>query len=543
MKYGERLAEESAQQWRLREFNPWPSKSMENPLSCRSCLKVDSCQFVLIHIIADNMDYNSLKTLIKVNTAGEGVTEIATPSCLEETARKFEKRFFAELCQNYDTASLFVSSKAGEIDRRLSTSFLHFSNYISTLLHPHMATVRCQRRSAQGLVFSMNPLTRTNFASDSLSNRVDDLITHHPSSKGKFFSAKIACVSAQCHSEQRQCDYDIRSLQRFINAQLVAFQKIMKKYKRWTGSSALDSPFRNFVRSHPRDLTRYDVWRLQSRCNDILAELRAEFSSADLIDSLASSSIDAPVIPRVSRSTRPSLLPGSSGYWNEYIHPGDVDGWFQNRNGCHLMQIEPDEVAALLGDCSITSSLVSATKNITYYQKVKATCGSRESDSDGDFTPSGCLSFSAYGTADASGQSNKHDRIMWSNNNMHQGESSTGHGANSPESASVFELSSIEDGKSLLLWRIWFCLGVSFLSMGIMAPLILTKDYTRSLDGTVGVVGGAMVSLGAASAALCMMFSYQSLFGRTAKLAVWMGFMISCALNGALLIFLLEIPR
>jgi hypothetical protein len=68
---------------------------------------------------SDNVDYNELKYLIKVNTTRDQAQAIAIPGHVDSTLQKFENLFFAELWNQHDRVDLFVKSKADEYGRRL----------------------------------------------------------------------------------------------------------------------------------------------------------------------------------------------------------------------------------------------------------------------------------------------------------------------------------------------------------------------------------------------------------------------------------------
>jgi SPX domain protein involved in polyphosphate accumulation len=90
MKYGEQLRHESVPQWSLH-----------------------------------NLDYNSLKHEIKVHTTQNQATAIAIPGRGEDVAlRKFEDGLYLELCRQHERVDMFISSKADEISRRMSTFLL-----------------------------------------------------------------------------------------------------------------------------------------------------------------------------------------------------------------------------------------------------------------------------------------------------------------------------------------------------------------------------------------------------------------------------------
>lgn len=155
-----------------------------------------------------------------------------------------------------------------------------------------------------------------------------------------------------------QLQDEVKDLSRFVNAQVVAFRKILKKYKKWTGSGALTFRFRDNILSDPKSFTRRDFAHLEGHCEDLLAILRAstplssspqtpreelsapEFpeshsrrpsngqvcsSSSSTIQALSSSAgSNQPTVPQprpASEGRRLTLLasaPVQTHYWNEY---------------------------------------------------------------------------------------------------------------------------------------------------------------------------------------------------------------------------------
>jgi site-specific recombinase XerD len=70
----------------------------------------------------DNVDYNELKHLIKVNTTRGQGRAVPIPGHADGALQKFENLFYAELWSQHDRVDLFVKSKADEISRRLCES-------------------------------------------------------------------------------------------------------------------------------------------------------------------------------------------------------------------------------------------------------------------------------------------------------------------------------------------------------------------------------------------------------------------------------------
>lgn len=130
-----------------------------------------------------NIDYNTLKQLIKVNTTKNQATAIAIPGQLDHGLQKFETVLYRELTLQHDRVDLFVSSKADEITRRLR----HLAGLVHSLAikcaDPHALSLRTQKRLAK------------------------------------------------CHLQILECGRDIRDLERFVCAQKEALRKIVKKYK------------------------------------------------------------------------------------------------------------------------------------------------------------------------------------------------------------------------------------------------------------------------------------------------------------------------
>jgi hypothetical protein len=72
--------------------------------------------------VTDNVDYDRLKNLIKVNTTKDQARALAIPGQADTALERFEDLFFDELCNEHDRPDLFVRSKVDEINCRLRTS-------------------------------------------------------------------------------------------------------------------------------------------------------------------------------------------------------------------------------------------------------------------------------------------------------------------------------------------------------------------------------------------------------------------------------------
>lgn len=128
--------------------------------------------------------------------------------------------------------------------------------------------------------------------------------------------------SAEVKSELLQCGDDIQSLQRFVGAQAIALQKILKKYKRWTGSSTLGSRFRSAFLSRPTNFTRQNYSLLYTEYTSMLSRLETTFR-ADPNNTVTPHAGSPTLSPYPSE--RPSVSENKSvqasqqtRYWNEY---------------------------------------------------------------------------------------------------------------------------------------------------------------------------------------------------------------------------------
>lgn len=222
-----------------------------------------------------NVDYNELKNLIKVNTTRDQAQAIAIPGQENTKLQIFEDSFYNELSNQHDRVDLFVRSKADEIERRLQ--FLQKS--VLRLL------ARCSRDNADGTAISIKR-------------------------QEKF---------AKYDNQIEKCGDDIRALQRFVAAQRMAFHKILKKYKKWTGSRSMGEQFNDEVLGNQKSFVRRDFDSLLSQYHDLLAILRA--STPTLNHQSAASS------RRHSRRPSAQVVPEApQAYWNEYDDGSEAGG-------------------------------------------------------------------------------------------------------------------------------------------------------------------------------------------------------------------------
>lgn len=182
----------------------------------------------------DNVDYNDLKYLIKARTTrgqGQAVT-VPTQKNAAKALEAFEDEFFVELRNQHQRVDLFVQSKTGEVTRRL----IHLEKQISQLK------------------------------------------LHAPSLEPTRLSIKRLERLSGLEQAALKAGEDIQSLTRFVKVQRTAFQKLLKKYRRWTGSSNLAARFEAEVFKRPGSLSTKDFGFLLSQWNGVLAAIRTLFN-------------------------------------------------------------------------------------------------------------------------------------------------------------------------------------------------------------------------------------------------------------------------
>jgi hypothetical protein len=89
---------------------------------------------------------------------------------------------------------------------------------------------------------------------------------------------------------------EIKSLSRFIGAQRLAFTKLLKKYKKWTGSECLEWRFKTEVLSRPESFTKLDLGPHLDHWTDVLQDIRVATGTGRAAKSGNTSSAQSPVI-------------------------------------------------------------------------------------------------------------------------------------------------------------------------------------------------------------------------------------------------------
>jgi hypothetical protein len=141
---------------------------------------------------AYNVKYNELKHLIKQRTSAGAALPISIPSPSTSKWHDLETELYPVIRREHQDVSLFLRTKQGEIDRRLA----HLEKQINAALRA---------------------VTNTDI--------------DRPVSQARKYHKLV--------KEAEAIGDEIESLSRFAAVQKTAFRKILKKYRKWTGSTAL----------------------------------------------------------------------------------------------------------------------------------------------------------------------------------------------------------------------------------------------------------------------------------------------------------------
>ncbi|KAK1828150.1 xenotropic and polytropic retrovirus receptor 1 [Podospora conica] len=458
-----------------------------------------------------NIDYNSLKHHIKVHTTRDQATSIPIPGHQDASLRRFEDDLYAELTRQHDRVDLFVSSKSDEIARRLR----HLSNQIHRLL-----------------------------------------VGRAPSPSDHRASLKRQRRFARYEQSLLQCGDDIQSLQRFVDAQIVAFRKICKKYRKWTGSSTLGTRFRDNVLAHPKSFTRRDYSHLQSEYDELKTTLHGAFPTSP--SGAESPSTDSVRTLRASEQPSPNgtvvaAAAQHPGYWNEYDHGSEADDTERRDDNTYAIYINPNEDTSFPGVASLAALFSRPLRGLKKFRLIPAHAS--EASERGPLLSSPPSTYGAIHRATSSGGSLSDTEAEDDSSHptaFRPRGGSFGYASSLEEFPVGYKtyaaLPSLEDQhlaryrERVLSWGTWSAFGVAYLLMGIAAVLIKTGRHKMRLEVDAGVTLGIMASLGAACAGLGMSMSRQDRVWWVARMGVWVGFVAACVLNGVLLVMVVGNP-
>ncbi|OQO05322.1 hypothetical protein B0A48_09090 [Cryoendolithus antarcticus] len=179
-----------------------------------------------------NIDYDDIKRFIKEQTTPGQGKAIAVPGRGDDNARQFEDDLFFILEEQHHRIDLFVKSKAREIQHRLDDAK-------KRLRHLSSRSLAADRRV---------PVTRLE-------------------------------RYGRLENDVLKAGEDIKSLARFTGTQRTAFRKLMKKYKKWTGSVTLEERLREQVLDDPKSFTKFDLAPLLDVYSGTLHDVRTLYET------------------------------------------------------------------------------------------------------------------------------------------------------------------------------------------------------------------------------------------------------------------------
>ncbi|KAH6674118.1 hypothetical protein B0J14DRAFT_31623 [Halenospora varia] len=416
-----------------------------------------------------NVDYDALKHLIKANTSRDAGQAVAIPGQPDTALQRFEDQFFNELSNQHDRVDLFVKSKADEIHRRLQSSQKVVDKFLE----------RCADRNGKPL----SQKRREKFA------RYDDRIT--------------------------RCGEDIRLLQRFVKEQRVAFYKILKKYKKWTGSRSVEDRFHYEILSSPKSFTRTDFDPLLSQYFTLLTLLRAHTPNSSL-----------PSTPP-STSRRPSTQiptqPSPQIYWNEYDDGSDVEA------EPYMISIDHDADGSFPGSKAfshiVSRALIPVEKLKEWFSPSHSPQERRPLIGGGSY----------FGDHQSVMDTDVDDEAYASSSDLPSGYVT--HYATFP-SVSDQKLSRLRE---MVLFRSCLgCFGVAFILLLIAGVLVATGRRKLRVEVDAGVITGVVSSLFFAIMGFACMLYRTDKLGWFHRSCIGVTFITVCILDAMLLVLVAE---
>ena len=377
-----------------------------------------------------------------------------------------------------------------------------------------------------------------------------------------------------------RCGDDIRNLRRFVGAQVVAFRKILKKYRKWTGSSTLSSRFRDNVLSHPKSFTRRDFSQLETQYDDLMETLRAATPTD------ASRLVSPTGEPRDSHghlSPKNTMVAANPHqpvvYWNEYDCGSEAGDQERNADDDYAIYIDPNE-DSFPGMKILGAFFANPVKKLGALMSIRSRDSAETLDPErGPLLPPTTTSSSSlmtYGSARSSGPASEpqsyftitpggRDRSGALSSSLGNAETDVeddsrrpsrrgsygGYASSQDEFPSGYRpiyaaLPSINEQRiakyrdTMLVRGTWGCYAVACVLMGIAAVLVSTGRHKKRLEVDAGVTMGIMTSLGLACAAICMSGSREEKVSWLARLAAMGMFAAICLVNGILLVLVVR---
>ena len=181
---------------------------------------------------AHNIEYEDIKHFIKEHTTTGNGKAVAIPGAGDDSAKNTEDDLFNILKDQNERITWFVKSKVGEIKRRLG----HLDHQIKKFAS--------KKHAGSNREVSIKRLERYGHIET-------DII---------------------------KVGEEIKSLSRFIGVQQTAFRKLLKKYKKWTGSLDLGERFNKEVMQSEDNFTKTDLHPFVAQYEELLDNVRTLYN-------------------------------------------------------------------------------------------------------------------------------------------------------------------------------------------------------------------------------------------------------------------------
>ena len=387
-----------------------------------------------------------------------------------------------------------------------------------------------------------------------LSNRVQHFAFRCAISPRLIASPKQQRRFARYEIDLARCGDEIETLARFVGAQVVAFRKILKKFRKWTGSAALGARFKDAILSDPKSFTRRDFSQLRLRCDGLRATLKATTPT------------------RPSRTISPTGQPGPSsgssrelyredeqspsefqvqsssvrsdqGYWNEYDYDEDgneVQGSHRNDHD-YVIYINPDLDSGFWG----LSTLINLLKDP--FRKARTPPSEEHSrllaPGTGSYGgtqtsyPSSILGDSSLADTEAEhdspGDPNTFQESQRRSSFPSSDDFPVGYAVYRPISSNASAAKHIRTTNQATI--VSFI--ASFVLLAVAYILAASGGLESRAEAEAVIAAAAVASLACACAALTMTVARTHRPAWPAGLVVWVAFSVICILNGAVLVF------
>ncbi|GAB7364895.1 hypothetical protein MBLNU230_g5686t1 [Neophaeotheca triangularis] len=175
-----------------------------------------------------NIDYDEIKYFIKENTTPGKGKSVSIPGSGDDKLQEVEDALYNIFEEQHLRVDLFVRSKAGEIQRRIEHA----------------------RKQLHQLSSKNTP-------------------------PGKRVPVKRLERYGKLENDLLKAGDEIKSLARFISAQRTGFRKLLKKYKKWSGSARLEGRVRADILDQPKSFTKTDLGPLLNDYSETLSSIRS----------------------------------------------------------------------------------------------------------------------------------------------------------------------------------------------------------------------------------------------------------------------------